>query len=115
MSTPSFQLNSEPSAARMPELAIDSGIAPSSTPCGQRYLQKYGSPIPVSPFMNAGSRNTITTRTTYFRYVRGLSFFVDSFFVGILWSRSCSQPNGHRNPQMNLPSRTPSRMRNPVM
>ena len=72
----------------MPELARDSGMAPSSTPCGQRYLQKKGSPMPTSFTRNAGSRKTITSRMAYLRYVRGFSFLVESFFVGILCSRS---------------------------
>ena len=83
-----FQVNRLPSAARMPELARDSGMAPSSTPWGQRYLQKKGSPMPTSLTRNAGSRKTITSSTAYLRYVRGLSFFVESFFVGILCSSS---------------------------
>ena len=51
----------------MPELARDSGIAPSSTPCGQRYLQKKGSPMPTSFTKNAGSKTTITSKTAYLR------------------------------------------------
>ena len=35
-----FQANRFPSAERIPESASARGIAPSSTPCGQRYLQK---------------------------------------------------------------------------
>jgi hypothetical protein len=35
-----LNVNKCPSAARIPELASASGIAPSSTPCGQMYLQK---------------------------------------------------------------------------
>ena len=85
---PNFHVNRLPNAARMPELAMDSGIAPSSTPWGQRYLQKNGSPMPTSFTRNAGSRNTITSKTAYFRYRRGLSFLVESFLVGILCSSS---------------------------
>ena len=83
-----FHVNSLPSTARMPELARDSGMAPSSTPCGQRYLQKNGSPMATSFTRNAGSRKTITSSTAYLKYRRGLSFFVESFFVGILCSSS---------------------------
>ena len=53
--------------ARMPELARDSGIAPSSTPWGQRYLQKNGSPMPTSLTMSAGSSTTASSRMTYFK------------------------------------------------
>ncbi len=104
-----------PSAARIPELASASGIAPSSTPCGQMYLQKKGSPIPSELVTNAGSSITKTTRITYFRYRRGFSFAVESFLPGILCSRSWNHPNGQRNPQINRPNRTPNRMKNPVM
>ena len=51
-------------------------------------MQKKGSPMPTSFTRNAGSRRTITSRTAYLRYVRGMSFFVESFFVGILCSSS---------------------------
>ena len=34
-----LNVNSFPNAARIPALASDKGIAPSSTPCGQMYLQ----------------------------------------------------------------------------
>jgi len=44
--------------------------------------------MPTSFTRNAGSRKTITSRTAYFRYVKGFSFFVESFFVGILCSSS---------------------------
>lgn len=37
---------------------------------------------------NAGSRNTITSNIAYFKYRNGFSFFVESFFVGILCSNS---------------------------
>ena len=39
--------NSFPNAEAMAVFLSDSGIAPSKTPCGQRYLQKNGSPIPM--------------------------------------------------------------------
>ena len=113
--TVNLNVNKCPSAARIPELASDSGIAPSSTPCGQMYLQKKGSPIPSELVTNAGSSITKTTRITYFRYRRSFSFAVESFLPGILCSRSWNHPNGQRNPQINRPNRTPNRMKNPVM
>ena len=87
-STMNFHVNRLPSAARIPALARDSGIAPSSTPCGQRYLQKKGSPMPSWLVTSTGSSTTITSSTTYLRYVSGFSFLVESFFVGILCSSS---------------------------
>ena len=81
-----LNVNRCPSAARIPELASESGIAPSSTPCGQMYLQKKGSPIPNELVTNAGSSITKTTRITYFRYRKGFSFAVESFLPGILCS-----------------------------
>ena len=65
----------------MLSLARDSGIAPSSTPCGHRYLQKKGLPIPTSLVKISGSV-TVSSRIRYLRYRSGLSFFVDSFFLG---------------------------------
>ena len=56
--TVNLKVNKCPSAARIPELASDNGIAPSSTPCGQIYLQKNGSPIPSELVTNAGSSIT---------------------------------------------------------
>lgn len=38
MRTTSFQIKSHPSADQIPALAMASGMAPSSTPCGQTYL-----------------------------------------------------------------------------
>ena len=49
----------------MPAFAIESGSAPSNTPCGQRYLQKNGSPIPSWFVTNIGSRITKTKRIPY--------------------------------------------------
>ena len=46
---------------------VVAGIAPSKTPCGQRYLQKKGSPIPTSFAASTGSMHTITTRIPYLR------------------------------------------------
>lgn len=43
--TASFHVNSEPKAERIPSLTAARGIAPSSTPCGQIYLQKTGHPF----------------------------------------------------------------------
>ncbi len=86
--------NAEFPCKQAPQRRPDAGIGkgqrdgPSSTPCGQRYLQKNGSPMPTSFTRNAGSRKTITSSTAYLRYRRGLSFFVESFFVGILCSSS---------------------------
>ena len=84
----SFQVKSEPRAARIPELVRDRGIAPSSTPWGQRYLQKKGSPMPTSFTKNIGRIITVSKRIIYLRYVRGFSLLVESFLVGILCSNS---------------------------
>ncbi len=43
------------------------GMAPSSTPCGQRYLQKKGSPMPSSLTASKGSNTTMTSSTAYFK------------------------------------------------
>mgnify|MGYP007002739326 CR=1 FL=1 len=82
--TASFHVNSEPKAERIPSLTAARGIAPSSTPCGQIYLQKNGSPIPTSFTISAGSNTTANNSTAYFKYVNGFSFSVDSFLHGIL-------------------------------
>ena len=80
--------NSVPNAERIPALLRDSGIAPSKTPCGQIYLQKNGSPIPMEFVTSIGRSITKTTRMKYFRYRRGFNLDVENFFPGILWSRS---------------------------
>ena len=64
------------------------GMAPSRTPCGQIYLQKNGSPIPMEFVTSTGSRITKIIRIIYLRYLKGLSFAVENFFPGILWSIS---------------------------
>ena len=104
-----------PNAERIPSLTAESGNAPSSTPCGHIYLQKYGSPIPKSFTMSTGNKTTANSSTAYLIYVSGLSFFVENFLVGTLCNKSCNQPNGHKNPQTKRPSRTPNKMRNPVI
>ena len=43
-----------------------SGSAPSSTPCGHRYLQKNGSPMPSSFVTSTGSSTTMISSTAYF-------------------------------------------------
>ena len=80
--------NSFPSAERIVALPSDRGIAPSRTPCGQIYLQKNGSPIPIEFVISIGRSITKTRRMIYFRYLRGLSLAVENFLVGILWSKS---------------------------
>lgn len=115
ISTTSFHENSFPNAERIPSLTAESGNAPSSTPCGHIYLQKYGSPIPKSFTMSTGNKTTANSSTAYLIYVSGLSFFVENFLVGTLCNKSCNQPNGHKNPQIKRPSRTPNKMRNPVI
>lgn len=62
-----LNVKSLPSAERIPALKSERGMAPSSTPWGQIYLQKKGSPIPIGFVTNIGSRITKTTRITYFR------------------------------------------------
>ena len=79
---PNFQAKSLPSAARIPVFTTESGIAPSKTPCGHRYLQKKGSPMPRSLTANAGRIITVRSNTAYLRKVKGRRFLVDSFFPG---------------------------------
>ena len=93
---------------------MDSGIAPSSTPCGQMYLQKNGSPIPTSLTTKTGSSTTANSSTAYLMYVSGLSFFVESFLLGILCRSSCSHPNGHKKPHTKRPNSSPIKMSVPV-
>ena len=62
-----LNVNSFPRAERMPAFASESGIAPSKTPCGQMYLQKNGSPIPIEFVTSIGSMITKTISMTYFR------------------------------------------------
>ena len=50
--------NSFPSADRIAAFPMESGIAPSRTPCGQIYLQKKGSPIPIEFVASMGRRIT---------------------------------------------------------
>lgn len=48
--------------------------------------------------------------------VRGKHFANRGAAAGpFCFSSSCSQPNGHKKPQMNRPSSTPSRIRMPVI
>ena len=96
----------------MPAFAIESGSAPSNTPCGQRYLQKNGSPIPSWFVTNIGSRITKTKRIPYLINRSGFNFRVDIFLNGILCKSSWNHPNGHKKPHTNRPSRTPARIRN---
>lgn len=77
-----FQVKSFPSADRMAALPRESGIAPSKTPCGQIYLQKKGSPIPIEFVTSSGRRITKTIRIIYFRYLSGFSLAVENFFPG---------------------------------
>ena len=77
-----------PSAERIAAFPIESGIAPSRTPCGQIYLQKNGSPIPMEFVTSIGRSITKTIRMIYFRYLSGFSLAVENFFPGILWSKS---------------------------
>lgn len=65
ISTELLKVKSLPSAERIPELVRESGIAPSSTPCGHIYLQKNGSPIPIELVTTIGSKITNTASITY--------------------------------------------------
>ena len=73
-----------PSADRMAAFPSERGIAPSRTPCGQIYLQKKGSPIPIEFVTSMGSSITKIIRRIYFRYLRGFNPAVENFFPGIL-------------------------------
>ena len=72
-----------PSADRIAAFPSERGIAPSKTPCGQMYLQKNGSPIPIEFVISIGRRITKTIRMMYFRYLSGFNRAVESFFPGI--------------------------------
>ena len=72
-----------PNAERIPSLTAESGNAPSSTPCGHIYLQKYGSPIPKSFTMSTGNKTTANSSTAYLIYVSGLSFLLKTFWSGL--------------------------------
>ena len=93
----------------------ESGIAPSKTPAGQMYLQKYGLPIPNSFTTRTGKIITATTSIKYFMYLNGFNFFVENFLHGILCKISWIKPNGHKNPQTNLPTITPTKIKNPLI
>lgn len=83
-----FHVKRLPKAARMLLFAAARGIAPSRTPWGHMYLQKYGSPSPVWFMTAAGSIMTAISRTAYFKCLRGFIFFVENFLDGILCSSS---------------------------
>ena len=72
-----------PSADRIAAFPSERGIAPSKTPCGQMYLQKNGSPIPIEFVISIGRRITKTIRMMYFRYLSGFNRAVENFFPGI--------------------------------
>ena len=61
-----FNVKSVPKVARIVLSTKESGIPPSSIPCGQIYLQKYGEPIPALLVNNMGSATTVMSRTPYF-------------------------------------------------
>ena len=72
--------------------------------------------MPTAFCSNAGSAQTITIKMPYFTYRSHLSFLVLNFLGnGILLSKSCTQPNGQRKPQTNLPSKVPIKIKMPVM
>ena len=75
---------SVPSADRIAAFPSERGIAPSKTPCGQMYLQKNGSPIPIEFVTNIGRSITKIIRMIYFRYLSGFRRAVENFFPGIL-------------------------------
>ena len=79
-----YQQENQIFADRIAAFPMESGIAPSRTPCGQIYLQKKGSPIPIEFVASIGRRITKTTRMMYFRYRSGFSLAVENFFPGIL-------------------------------
>lgn len=111
----SFRLNNEPKLALIDVSTKESGIAPSRTPAGQIYLQKYGLPIPNSFTTRTGKIITETMSIKYFMYLNGFNFFVENFLHGILCKISWIKPNGHKNPQTNLPTITPTKIKNPLI
>lgn len=110
----SFQEKRSPKASRRASFAIPRGIAPSSIPAGHMYLQKYGDESPSLSTRREGSSMTKTTRMKYLRYVRRVILFVESFFDGILYNRSCIQPKGQRKPHMRRPKTVPKSMMRPL-
>ena len=101
-------------AALIDLLAIERGIPPSSIPCGQRYLQKYGEAPPSSSVKNIPKSQTTKIKIKYLRYFRKVNFLVENFFVGILYKRSWKNPKGHIKPQISLPNRVPKKSISPV-
>lgn len=74
--TSTFQSNKNPISFLNSGLAITCGIPPPSVPAGHMYLQKYGGFTPPFDDKNAGSRITKSSKTTYFKYLKGLSIFL---------------------------------------
>ena len=62
-----------------------------------------------------GSNVTETKRIPYLINRSGFNFRVDIFLNGILCKSSWNHPNGHKKPHTNRPSRTPARIRKPVI
>ena len=62
-----FKLNNDPKLALIDESTNESGIAPSKTPAGQIYLQKYGLPMPKLFVIKTGKIITATSRIMYLR------------------------------------------------
>ena len=111
----SFQRYRKPVAARIELSRRTKGIPPSRVPAGHMYLQNQTSPSPVKSIMNNGNR---MTRSPSMMNLNHLSPFSPGSRCilptkGILNSRSCTRPKGHRKPQINLPSRVPNTTRNP--
>lgn len=110
-----FIVNNLPSALLIAGFAIESGMPPPSIPWGQMYLQKYGKLSPNFWEAIAPISQTTTTIIKYFIYLSGFSFFVLNFFDGILCNKSWNQPNGHKNPQISLPTITPKNINIPTI
>ena len=112
-----FHLNKNPIANTAPLFNKTSGKAPSRVPAGQRYLQKNGMPDPLSSLMISGNNITRKIRTGYFIYLNILSAFSGTFNfgTGIIYKSSSIRPKRQSQPQINLPKRTPTAARNPMI
>ena len=106
--TATFHTNKVPIIPRSSSRAASNGKPASSVPAGQTYSQKVG----VPNFVAAGNISTNAANKKYFtrNSRRGNLNFGD----GILFSNSCNNPNGHKNPQTARPNISPTRITNPA-
>ena len=87
-----------------------------NVPIGQIYLQKAGVLTPLTIKKYSGRYITNINKIAYLpKDSQRVALLFRNFSDGILFSKSCTNPNGHKNAQIARPNNTPNKIKTPTI